>query len=100
LTYAKNLVRGRHVVARAQSAAVVLRGRSLGEVLRTLLDRAVAAGGVFHVWGHAWELEEHGLWGELEAFLAYARDRIPPAHRVDNAALITAPSADSQRATV
>jgi len=55
---------------------------------------------VFHLWGHSWELEEHDLWGELESFLAYARDRVPPAQRVDNAASIAAPSEASQRSTV
>jgi peptidoglycan/xylan/chitin deacetylase (PgdA/CDA1 family) len=100
VTYVKNLARGGHLFARARSAEVVLRGRPLGEVLRALLDRALVANGVFHLWGHAWELEEHGLWGELEAFLAYARDRVPHAQRVDNAALIAAMNADSQRSRV
>lgn len=100
MTYVKNLVRSGHFLARARGAEVVLRGRPLGEVLRALLDRALATNGVFHLWGHSWELEEHGLWGELEAFLAYARDRVPLAQRVDNAASIAAASADSQRSTV
>jgi len=25
--------------------------------------------GVFHIWGHSWEIEEQNLWGELEEFL-------------------------------
>jgi peptidoglycan-N-acetylglucosamine deacetylase len=100
VTYAKNLARGRHLLARARGAEVVLRGGPLGDVLRALLDRALVTDGVFHLWGHSWELEEHGLWGELEAFLAYARDRVPRAQRVDNAALIAATNADSQRSTV
>ena len=55
---------------------------------------------MFHLWGHSWELEEQGLWGELESFLAYARDRVAPAHRVDNAAVIAAATPASQRSTV
>lgn len=27
--------------------------------------------GYFHLWGHGWEIEEQGLWGELEEFLKY-----------------------------
>ena len=100
MTYVKNLARGGHFLARADGAEVVVRGGPLGDVLRALLDRALAAGGVFHLWGHSWELEEHGLWAELEAFLAYARDRVSPAQRVDNAALIAATSPDSQRPIV
>lgn len=26
-------------------------------------------GGVFHLWGHSWEIEKYGLWNELEKFL-------------------------------
>ena len=95
-TYLKNLARGRNLLARARGARVVLRGRPLGDAMRALLDQAIESDGVFHVWGHSWELEEHGLWGELDSFLAYARDRIAPAQRVDNAAAIAA----SQRSTV
>jgi len=27
------------------------------------------AGGVFHLWGHSWELDKFALWGSLESFL-------------------------------
>jgi len=27
--------------------------------------------GVFHLWGHSWEIEEQNLWDELEAFLIF-----------------------------
>jgi peptidoglycan/xylan/chitin deacetylase (PgdA/CDA1 family) len=36
---------------------------------RRLMDRAVATGGVFHLWGHAWEIEAASQWVELEAVL-------------------------------
>lgn len=33
---------------------------------RCLLGRAHRDGGVFHLWGHAWEIERHGLWRGVE----------------------------------
>jgi peptidoglycan-N-acetylglucosamine deacetylase len=36
---------------------------------RRLLDRAVATGGVFHLWGHSWEIEASNQWVALEAVL-------------------------------
>jgi hypothetical protein len=27
-------------------------------------------GGLWHLWGHSWEIEEHGRWGELETVLS------------------------------
>lgn len=38
---------------------------------RVAFDHALAHGSVFHLWGHSWELENYGLWEELESLLAY-----------------------------
>ena len=98
-TYLKNLARG-HWTHRAGGCELAVRSASLSSTLRALLDRAIALDGVFHLWGHSWELEQHGLWGELEAFLAYVRERVAPELRVDNAELIASTSAPSNRSRV
>jgi len=36
---------------------------------RKLLYKCIVDGGVFHLWGHSWEIEELNLWGTLESFL-------------------------------
>ena len=36
---------------------------------RKLLYNSKVEGGVFHLWGHSWEIEELNLWGTLESFL-------------------------------
>lgn len=51
-----------------------------------MLDYIEQHGGVFHLWGHAWEIAERGLWSELEAILASIAAR-PALTRLDNAAL-------------
>lgn len=33
------------------------------------LEHTIRHGGVFHLWGHSWEIEEQGLWGQLEEVL-------------------------------
>lgn len=38
---------------------------------RATFDQAVEKNGVFHLWGHSWEIEKYGMWEELEKFLAY-----------------------------
>ena len=35
-----------------------------------LARRALEHGGVFHLWGHSWEIEQHDQWGPLEDVLA------------------------------
>ncbi len=36
----------------------------------------------FHVWGHSWEIEQHGLWSELESFFIFVnenhKDQVKP----------------------
>ena len=37
-----------------------------------LLEQAAAQEGVFHLWGHSWEVEQYQMWDELEAILKAA----------------------------
>jgi D-inositol-3-phosphate glycosyltransferase len=36
-----------------------------------MFDRVCARGGIFHLWGHSWEVEAHHDWERLERVLAY-----------------------------
>ncbi len=36
---------------------------------RRLLEDALADGGVFHLWGHSWEIEAHDDWDRLRHVL-------------------------------
>jgi peptidoglycan/xylan/chitin deacetylase (PgdA/CDA1 family) len=60
----RTLLRGRHA-------------KNWPEFARVLLQRAETGGGVFHLWGHSWEIEEMGQWHALSQTLArlskYAR---------------------------
>ena len=38
-------------------------------IAQSLLRRALVRGGVFHLWGHSWELEENTQWRRLEDVL-------------------------------
>jgi peptidoglycan/xylan/chitin deacetylase (PgdA/CDA1 family) len=40
--------------------------RSWPKLAATLLERAARYGGVFHLWGHSWELRQTGEWNRLE----------------------------------
>jgi peptidoglycan/xylan/chitin deacetylase (PgdA/CDA1 family) len=51
-----------------------------------MLDHVLAHGGVFHLWGHSWEIAQKGLWDELEEILRAVSVR-RALTRVDNAGL-------------
>jgi len=36
-----------------------------------MFDRAYADGGVFHIWGHSWEIDKYKMWEDLESVLKH-----------------------------
>ena len=46
-----------------------------GRRAKLLFDLALAKGGVYHLWGHSWELEGKNEWQKLEMVLAYISHR-------------------------
>lgn len=73
---------------RLQTLALLWPAEDLAQRLCGALDRVCEGGGVFHLWGHAWELDALGLWPLLDRFLAYAAERVPAAARVSNGELV------------
>jgi glycosyltransferase involved in cell wall biosynthesis/peptidoglycan/xylan/chitin deacetylase (PgdA/CDA1 family) len=60
------------------SASVILRPRRVllardwAAAAKELFLRTIERGGVFHLWGHSWEIAEYGQWQALENFMAFA----------------------------
>lgn len=42
---------------------------------KTLFDIGLKRGGVFHLWGHSWQIEENNDWEKLERVLKYVSNR-------------------------
>jgi hypothetical protein len=38
-------------------------------------EHVAHTGGMWHLWGHSWEIEEHGLWDDLAELLAFVGGR-------------------------
>lgn len=38
---------------------------------KLLFIETIKKGGIFHLWGHSWEIEEMNLWSELEKLISY-----------------------------
>jgi hypothetical protein len=45
------------------------------ELGKTLFDKVLQHGGVWHLFGHSWEIDEHYLWSDLEKLLGYVANR-------------------------
>lgn len=56
---------------------------------RRAFDRCLESGGVFHLWGHSWEIATMNLWEPLDRVLAHIAGR-PGVRYVPNSGLATA----------
>jgi peptidoglycan/xylan/chitin deacetylase (PgdA/CDA1 family) len=92
-TYLKNFTRRGSWRARALPLAICLSHGSLEACLESLLRFAAERGGVFHLWGHSWELEACGLWSVLDRFLRVADRLVAPQHRLTNTAVVAGDAA-------
>ena len=68
-------------------ALACVSARDFESRLQCALQRSQAQGGGFHLWGHSWEIERQGLWPVLARFFAHVAQTVPPAARLDNAAV-------------
>ena len=69
VVYLKNLMRGRFTFDRARLFSTALSSATLVERIDRTVDYCRNNGGYFHLWGHSWEIEEWGLWNDLEIVL-------------------------------
>jgi hypothetical protein len=63
-------------------------GKSWVALARAFFERALARGGVWHLWGHSWEIEEQGLWEDLRTVLG-AVSRHPGVQYLANGQLVS-----------
>ena len=67
---------GNHI-SRFKALTTALQSKNWMGFLVRLIDTDLDESSVLHVWGHSWEIEERGLWTELEAFFSIVASRHP-----------------------
>jgi peptidoglycan-N-acetylglucosamine deacetylase len=72
-TYLRNYLSGGPTLQRTTILLAMLVNTELATRLLSAAEACLHAGGYFHLWGHAWELDEHDLWDEFDRFLARLR---------------------------
>jgi len=45
------------------------------ELAKAMFDHTAQVGGVYHLWGHSWEIDQHGDWERLADVFSYIADR-------------------------
>ena len=81
--YARNLMRR---LACRNLWLYICHGRSTSwpQLVRSLFFQALKRGGVFHLWGHSWELEETGQWQRLKEVLRFLSELTSQAVALSN----------------
>jgi len=97
---ARNLLKRRAV---SNAWLYLKHGRAAGTDWPTqataLLKHVLEHGGVFHLWGHSWELEAYDQWAKLEAVLAQLRDAADRVTLATNGEICAAPRSSTLTAT-
>lgn len=70
-TYLKNVARGRSLESLQSCLVQMPRLGNWVELGKRLFDEVLGDGGVWHLYGHSWEIERLGLWDGLRELLDY-----------------------------
>lgn len=71
--YAKNCAK-RLAARNMMNLILYARARNWTETARVMLRVVAQRGGVFHLWGHSWEVEQHQQWAQLESIFREMRE--------------------------
>jgi peptidoglycan/xylan/chitin deacetylase (PgdA/CDA1 family) len=74
MLYARNLVKGQSVRGLFDYVTQFMR-LGWASISKILFDRVLSKGGVWHLFGHSWEMGKMGLWDELVEILDYVSGR-------------------------
>jgi peptidoglycan-N-acetylglucosamine deacetylase len=75
LTYIKNALKVHNFGSIASFGTTVLTAANWVEVGKRTFDHVQKHGGVWHLYGHSWEVEDYRLWTGLVELLDYVADR-------------------------
>jgi peptidoglycan-N-acetylglucosamine deacetylase len=75
LAYLKNIARARSGESLRSCLVEIPRLRRWVELGKSLFDVVLRDGGVWHLYGHSWEIDELGLWNGLRELLDYVSKR-------------------------
>jgi peptidoglycan-N-acetylglucosamine deacetylase len=73
--YIKNLARALDLGRAWEYITQLSQATGWPELAKLLFDLVLREGGIWHLYGHSWEIEELGLWDSLEEILSYVSKR-------------------------
>jgi peptidoglycan-N-acetylglucosamine deacetylase len=86
-TYLKNVARAHRLESLQMFLVQRRRLQNWLSLAKTLFDLVLENGGIWHLFGHSWEVDELGLWADLGEILDYVSGREGVSY-VSNSALV------------
>jgi hypothetical protein len=87
-TYLKNVARAHRLESLQTFLVQRRRLQSWLALAKTLFDLVLEKGGIWHLYGHSWEIDSLGLWADLGEILDYVGRREGVSY-VSNCALVS-----------
>ena len=69
--YFRNLGRAKNVLGLAKAVTKLRGSRTWVELGKHLFKGVLEQGGIWHLYGHSWEIDQLGIWDDLEEMLDY-----------------------------
>lgn len=85
--YIRNLTRAGDIARAWRYMTRFRRAANWVDLAKVMFDEVMANGGVWHLYGHSWEIEELRLWDALSVVLDYVADR-PGVLHLPNSAVV------------
>lgn len=82
--YLKNFLRSWSSGGRISLLTTALSSSRLGDRIQRIANVCAVEGGIFHLWGHSSEINEYGLWAELEDVMKYLSQAFKNGAFLDN----------------
>jgi hypothetical protein len=98
LSYLKNLGRARNVRGLMNYVTELHRFKSWVEIGKHLFNRVLERGGIWHLYGHSWEIEQLDLWGRVQEMLEYISHRKGVSYLTNGQLLVLLKDRDRMRA--
>jgi len=73
--YVRGLLRMRAFWALLKATPDLVRGQDWLPLGKTMFNRVLRHGGIWHLYGHPWEIEKLNLWGQVKQILEYVSHR-------------------------
>jgi len=87
VNYLKNLGKRKDLPGLARYFSKYAKCKSWVEMGKVMFDDVLRDGGIWHLYGHSWELEDHGLWGQLQELFRYVAARPGVVYATNSQAL-------------